>query len=90
MKIKLISEKYQKYEKLLSEIDDEKIIPKGKYSKIYSTIIDMWCKCCDDKDDKEKIEKHYSKLEEWYILLSSGIKGLRKVKLEKIENDAPI
>ncbi len=70
IRIKLISEKYEKYEKLLSDINDVNIIPRGEYSTIYSTIIDKWCKCCNDMDN---IEKHYSELEEWYIKIVSGV-----------------
>lgn len=86
MNIKMISEHYKNYDKKLNAINDDNIIPNGTFSKVYRTLVDKWVECCNDKDDVEKIKKHYSKLEEWYILLISGTKGLRKIKIDNIEN----
>lgn len=86
LKVKMISEHYKRCEDKLQAINDEDIIPKGSFSNIYRLLVNKWCNCCDDKDDNEKLQKHYSDLENWYILLTEGNQKLRKYKLEQIKN----
>lgn len=80
--IKLISENFKNYSDKLHKVQDLEF--KRNFPNVHRELVRRWCKCCDDKDDIEKIKKHYSKLEEWYILSISGLKELRKLKLEQI------
>lgn len=81
--IKLISENFKYYSDKLHQVQDLEF-EKG-FPNIHRELVRRWCECCDDKDDIEKIQEHYSKLEEWYILSVDGIKELRKLKLKKID-----
>lgn len=81
--IKLISENFKHYSDKLHQVQDLEL--KKGFPNIHRKLVRRWCKCCDDKDDIEKIQEHYSKLEEWYILSVDGIKELRKLKLKKID-----
>ena len=82
--IKRISDIFLYYSDKLHAHDDVEF--KRVFPDIYRELVKRWCLCCDDKDDKKKIKKHYSQLQTWYYETVNDIKGLRNIKLKKIEN----
>jgi hypothetical protein len=81
MNVKRISGEFEWWSKKFHELKNNSL----NHPDLNRELIDRWCKACDDRDDNEKIKKHYSSLAKFGEAIISRVNELQNDVIEGVK-----